>query len=167
MTLRIAVPDDAERIAEIHVTSWRRAYRGLLSDEHLVQLDPDVVTGEWRAGIEHPHPEGSSTWTFEMDGKVVGYVRAGPSRDEDASEGTGEIYGFYLDPAAWGRRQGRAMMRAVEDELSGRGYHELTLWVVARNERARRFYERAGWSHEPGPTNLCFGAPEVRYRKTL
>lgn len=37
---RLAVPDDAEAVAMLHATSWRRHYRGAYSDAF---LDGDVV----------------------------------------------------------------------------------------------------------------------------
>lgn len=38
--LRMAGPDDAERVALLHADSWRRHYRGAYSDSF---LDGDVV----------------------------------------------------------------------------------------------------------------------------
>jgi hypothetical protein len=34
-------------------------------------------------------------------GVVRGFLKAGPSRGEDAPAGTGEVYAVYVDPTAW------------------------------------------------------------------
>lgn len=40
MLLRRAVPGDEAAVAEVHVGSWRVAYRGLLPDAYVTRLDP-------------------------------------------------------------------------------------------------------------------------------
>jgi RimJ/RimL family protein N-acetyltransferase len=49
------------------------------------------------------------------------------------------------------------------------GYQAITLWVLRDNQRARRFYERAGFLPD-GATNVLNGLGgiiEVRYRRVL
>ncbi len=46
----------------------------------------------------------------------------------------------------------------------------MTLWVLETNERARRFYEVAGWKHDGTVTSErvdCEMRPTVRYRVEL
>ncbi|MGH9187776.1 MAG: GNAT family N-acetyltransferase [Acidimicrobiales bacterium] len=49
-------------------------------------------------------------------------------------------------PEAWGRGLGRALLAAATDRLRREGFDRVVLWVEINNARARRFYERAGWS---------------------
>ncbi len=49
-TIRRAVPDDARSIAEVHVETWRAAYRGMVSDSVLDALDVErvrIVGHDW------------------------------------------------------------------------------------------------------------------------
>ena len=49
------------------------------------------------------------------------------------------------------------------------GYSSITLWVLRDNERARRFYERAGFAPD-GATNVLTslaGVLELRYHQAL
>ena len=39
ITVRSARPGDAEAIAQLHVASWRVAYRGIVDDAYLDALD--------------------------------------------------------------------------------------------------------------------------------
>lgn len=47
-----------------------------------------------------------------------------------------------------GRGVGRALMAAAEKWAASRGLSPITLETGARNHRARRFYERAGFEEE-------------------
>jgi GNAT superfamily N-acetyltransferase len=77
---------------------------------------------------------------------------------------------IYLLPQAWGTGVGRELMAAVVDGLTGLGYEDATLWVLDSNDRARRFYARAGWT-EDGTTqvddSLGVTLNEIRYRRVL
>jgi len=53
---------------------------------------------------------------------------------------------FYVVPEARGKGLGRALIAAVEDWSRGRGHKLLTIGVVAKNARAIRAYEGAGYA---------------------
>ena len=49
------------------------------------------------------------------------------------------------------------------------GYHDISLWVLEANERARRFYERAEFqaTGESVVLGRLGGITEVRYRRLI
>lgn len=145
------------------VETWRAAYVGVMPQETLDALDVDQRTEVWSRWIG---ADWSAQFLAERDGKAVGFVSAGPAREE---EGTGEIYAIYVRPQAWGTGSGRALMDAAVSWLSER-WNEAVLWVAEENPRARRFYERYGWMSET--TRMEEVAPgatisEVLYRLVL
>jgi len=163
MLVRVARPADASAVETIRVHGWQAAYRGLLPVRELdsMTIDPSA----WALRLERP-PPGWTTFVAEREGVIVGFASLGPSRDE---EGVGELYAIYVAPAEWSTGAGRALIRRAEDRLSLK-YDVATLWVLAGNDRARRFYERAGWVQDGAvKTERRWGAPsvEVRYRKRL
>jgi ribosomal protein S18 acetylase RimI-like enzyme len=93
------------------------------------------------------------------------------SRDSDAdSQRVGEIASIYVDPAFWGTGVGRALSQEAIQRLVASGFAEISLWVLATNERARRFYEKAGFTLDGTvKEKTMLGAPVkiVRYRKNL
>ena len=94
----------------------------------------------------------------------------GPSEDADAGERTGELYAIYLDPDRIGTGPGRRLSEHAVEDLRSRGFDTATLWVLETNERARRFYEAAGWTHDGTITSErvdCEMRPTVRYRVAL
>ena len=85
MLVRTANTADAQRIAEIHVETWRTAYRGQISDAVL-----DALCIERRAAFWHERliQARGSVFVAENSG-VIGFCDLIPSRDEDATLAVG------------------------------------------------------------------------------
>jgi len=166
MRIRRAEPSDALIIGQIRIRGWRWAYRGLLPAALLLRMSDDGREPQRRDRLRHPPPR-TGAWVVEEDGCVVGFALTGPTRDTDADGVvTGEVYALYLEPDATGQGLGRALFTHAVEDLACMGYRRASLWVLASNERARRFYEAAGW-HADGAEQVeeMEGAPlrEVRY----
>jgi ribosomal protein S18 acetylase RimI-like enzyme len=171
VTIRRSTPDDADDIADVHARSWQVAYRGLLPDEvieHMVAGRParaDRIR-ELLADTDGPR----RGWVAIDGNSVVGMAVTAPSRDPDAAPLTGELAAIYLAPQPMGRGIGRGLLVRAVNDLRERGCTDATLWVLRENQRARRFYEAAGWrtdgatkdEERPGGT-----LHEVRYRRSL
>jgi GNAT superfamily N-acetyltransferase len=169
MRIREAGLADARSIADIHVRAWRDAYRGRLPDAYLdaLSVEDRLAQHEWT--LRNPR-ETWRTWVVVEDGSVGGFAVTGPAEDADADERTGEVYAIYLEPARVGSGLGRALFAHAVDDLRERGYRTATLWVLESNERARRFYEVAGWKTDGTTASERFDealVPTVRYRVEL
>ncbi|XVV06092.1 N-acetyltransferase family protein [Actinosynnema sp. CA-248983] len=167
--IRPATTADAAEIARIHVEAWRAAYAGHMPEEFLAGLSVADRRPRWERQLA---TDASGVFVVEHEGAVAGFAVVGPSGDDDADPGTGELHAINLDPAHWHHGLGRPLLDHVVATLQERGYHDATLWVLASNDRARRFYARAGWSPDgttrvetiPGGTAELH---EVRYRRPL
>jgi L-amino acid N-acyltransferase YncA len=165
--IRRASPNDARSVAEVHVRSWRHAYRGMLPDAVLDRQSVEDREAMWRDALT-----GSSFGVVvaQDDRGVVGFASFGPSRDDDAGDGVGEVPAIYVEPAAVGTGVGRELLSAAASALREHGYRRATLWVLEVNERARRFYERAGWRWDGTVSRhdfSCANEPVVRYAIAL
>ncbi len=164
VVVRDARPDDADAMGVIHVRAWQAAYRGAMPDEYLDGLDAARRAEMWREGMAR-RPE-RPPLVATVDGVVVGQAACGPTDDP---EGAGELYSVNVDPDQWGTGAGQALIEAVERRLS-RDHEIAVLWVIPANARARRFYERNGWTVDGAERSadvLGVTVPEVRYRKQL
>jgi GNAT superfamily N-acetyltransferase len=167
--VRPARPEDAAALAEVHVRTWQAAYEHVFGRERLATLDLEERRARWEARLAAAEPQ---FWPFVAEdetGRVVGFATTGASRDV-VGEGEGELYAIYALPEAWGTGAGRALLAAVLGALRDAGFLTASLWVLEDNPRARRFYEREGWSLDGGRRKEDFlGVPitEVRYRITL
>ena len=163
MDVREATVDDARAIETVRVHGWRVAYRHVFPAAALDALPVDET--RWRHRLAEP-PPGWAIVVAEDEGAVVGFAATGPSRDGEA---IGELYAIYVDPSRWSAGAGRALLARAERELA-REHAEATLWVLEANDRARRFYELAGWLPDGAvktEERLGVRATEVRYRKRL
>jgi len=73
-------------------------------------------------------------------------------------------------PEWFGRGVGRGLFARATERLRNLGYVRATLWVLATNERSRRFYERAGWTFDATESThqeQCLNMPIVRYDAEL
>lgn len=166
--IRKALPTDAKAIAQVHISSWQEAYRDLMPTEYLNSLEATLAQREslWIRSIESGE---SIVWVAEQNTQVVGWISVGASRDEDAAGGNaGEVMAIYVLARSWQTGVGLALWKAGLEYLMEQGYQRLTLWVLTGNERAIRFYRRAGCVEETGTErNLQRGGvtlEEVRYQ---
>jgi RimJ/RimL family protein N-acetyltransferase len=158
--IRAATVADAEGIARVHVASWQAAYAGLLSDEFLDALHWTDRVDAWRERLTDD-PSVVGTWLLLADGTVVGFASAGPARDVDRqSAACWELYGVYLDASVWSRGWGKLLashvLSAMPDDV-----RDVSLWVLAGNARARRFYERLGFVLDGTTKTDVIGGREV------
>jgi ribosomal protein S18 acetylase RimI-like enzyme len=168
VTVRGATADDARSIAEVHVASWRWAYRGQVPDEILGSLSVDEREAMWRRSLEEAKER--TAVAIDESGSLVGFVGTGPAGDDDADERTGEVYAIYVLEDAAGSGIGTALLRRGEDDLRSDGYRRVTLWVLTSNVRAHRFYERNGWVFDGRRSTYRVGdvdLPILRYARDL
>jgi GNAT superfamily N-acetyltransferase len=154
---------DAAAIAEVHVRTWQAAYEHVFGAERLATVTVERRLPMWKEILSGD----TIGFVAEEDGRIVGLATVGPSREDDAE---GELYAIYVEPQAWGTAAGHALMRAAVGGLCGRGYRDAILWVLEDNPRARRFYEREGWSLDGNRRegeHLGVATIEVRYRIVL
>ncbi len=161
MEVRPARPEDAAAIAAVHVRTWQAAYDHVFGAERLAVLDEQLPrrVERWEQLLR----DEGGVWVAEEEGRIVGFVGWGVSRDE---AGEGELYSIYVLPEAWGSGAGPALMAVAREELLA-AYPVSILWVLDDNPRARRFYEREGWVADGGrktDTFLGVEVTEVRYR---
>ena len=169
MSIRPAQPRDAAEIARIHVRTWQAAYRGQLPEHYLKSLDAEIQqrTARWMMFIASAQSLHRVQLVAQELDKVVGFVTFGPSVDEPEDPAIGQVYAIYVDPSSWDRGHGRDLFAAAVRGLTDAGFVAATLWVLDTNERARRFYEAAGWAADGATKTERRGdveLHEVRYR---
>ncbi|MBO2446671.1 GNAT family N-acetyltransferase [Actinomadura barringtoniae] len=169
MTLiRTAGVADTEAIEQVRSRSWRAAYAGLIP-----QVLIDAATGpealERRRASFTEHPEVHTLLASTDAGDPIGMAAYGPERDLPTSPKGVELYSLYVVPEHWSAKVGRALMDRVITDTRAAGNDLLVLWVLDTNERARRFYERAGFAPGEPATRTVYGRTidEVRYARGL
>lgn len=166
-TIRRANIEDAASIARIHVLGWQAAYRDIVPQAHLDAMTADKREVYWRQAIAEGKPR---VRVATLGQEVVGWISFGRCRDLDRCDG-GEVWAIYAHPSHVATGVGRALWLEAKGDLAASGYSDVSLWVLARNSRARQFYERAGFTVDPASAKpvVIGGATleEVRYVRPL
>ena len=126
--------------------------------------------GMWTAWFLGPEPRAAVLVACEVDGRVVGFANAGPSRDEGSAGNTGELRAIYVLKEVQGTGVGTRLLDAAEERLRTARFDRATLWVLETNDLGRRFYEKAGWRWDGTVSEHqfeCANRPIVRYVREL
>ncbi|MEU4365140.1 GNAT family N-acetyltransferase [Promicromonospora sp. NPDC023987] len=134
--LRQAVPEDAPGIADVWYAAWGDGHRGLVPPELEAFRTRESFGPRAAARVSGTTVADAAV----ADGGVVGFVTVHGD----------EIEQVFVSAAHRGSGIAADLLSEGEDRVAAAGHAEAWLAVVAGNGRARRFYERQGWS-DTGP----------------
>lgn len=77
-------------------------------------------------------------------------------------DGFGEIVAIYFLPEYMGKGYGKELLRVAIRQLKKLGFQEIFLWVLEDNLRARRFYEKEGFSFSGNYQEDMIGGKKLR-----
>ena len=143
-TFRDAVPEDWAAIADLHIASWRSAYRGILPETYLDDTIFEERRAFWRSALAGQRGDDLvivATRGLELNGVMA--VRLGADRGYDAT-----IENLHVRPDLRGGGLGRRLIAAAAERLMAAAVSTICLWVFDRNESAIRFYEGLGGKRE-------------------
>ncbi len=142
VVIRLATAADAAEIANVHVSSWREAYQGLLPAEFLEGL-PLAFRRRMRMWSALLGDGDRPVFVAEAtDHGVVGVVAASSPRDRELA-GSGELTSIYLLRSYHRRGIGRALLERSFAKLRADGYRSAYCWVIEHNPSVA-FYRRTG-----------------------
>lgn len=142
VTIRLAQPDDALDMAEVHMRSWEVAYKDIIPQEYIRQKNATRVALYQRA-ITH---ENADSYVIQYDGKTVGIMNIAPSKDDDIGEDTYELHYIYLHPDYFRKGIGTKAMEFAFAYARGLGKTYMIVWVFAENANAIKFYQKFGFA---------------------
>jgi len=164
--IREAIQEDVEQLTNVHVLSWQSAYRGLIPNNALDNIDYQARSEMWSKAIcESP----SETVVAVVDKKVVGFANFGSYRDESDVLKAGEIRAIYLLPELWNKGIGSQLLEYATEILKNE-CETVLLWVLDSNQQAIRFYEHHGFVQDGiNKEETIWGAivHEIRMSKTI
>jgi len=138
INIRTATPRDVERIAFVHVGSWKTTYRNIVSNDFLDSLNTQTKSKFWERVLIN---KSDNVFVAESDGVLVGFATGGRSRDKNDFDS--ELYAIYVLQQHQHKNIGRLLLAATAEYLQTCGHNSLYAWVLADNS-SRAFYEQLG-----------------------
>jgi GNAT superfamily N-acetyltransferase len=163
--LRTGEDFDLAAVGALHHGSRRAAYAGIVSPEALDRVPAGALAAWWTERLRWERETHRLT-VAEVDGELAGFTYLGPSE----TPGCAELYAIHVRPSLVGTGVGRLLMANALPQLADLGAERAVLWVLAANERARRFYDRGGWVPDGGTrVEAINGEPvsQMRYTRPL
>ncbi len=159
--VRPARPTDASQLGELHQSTWRESYAGVLPDSAVTSRARAARTAFWRHTLDRirqgpPGDEGIVVAQAGRDATVAdpawrmyGFAWCGPPGRGTAGQPQpapwdGEIYMLYVRAEAQRHGFGQALLVACARGLVSRGLFTAGLWTLSVNTKARSFYEAHG-----------------------
>lgn len=130
--------DDRFAVSRIYEESWKTAYKNIVPQNFLDSIEP----GRWAAHLDNGQIH---HLLLIEDGAFIGTASYCESR-LPAFAGFGEIVSIYLLPEYMGRGLGKKLFETVVERLQKMGFNHIFLWVLEKNYRARKFYEKMGFT---------------------
>lgn len=159
IVVRQARKSDVTSISQILSQSWKAAFNDFFSPDELSQIASEerffsilenvIVSnmGELRVATLDDTPVGEIFWY------------SNPARNAT------EIISLFTLPQIWGKGVGKQLLLQAEAESQ---HNLMELWTFQKNARARRFYEKMGYTLSANMRASDFvGLSEVQYVKEL
>lgn len=120
------------------------------------------------------------TWALlgTVQGRPIGHVAFFPARERQPDDhrhwserpktpGLAHLWQLFVLPDWWGRGVAPVLHDAAVAEMRARGFAQARLYTPSAHGRARRFYERRGWSADDEVWNPELQLVLTEYRLML
>lgn len=136
--VRRASTDDLELAAVAYVAGWQQGFKDMFSAT--VFSGDDFVVDRCAEVREALLDEDTTISVVELDGRVVGFTGI------NTADPIPCLDDVWVHPNAWGSGAATALISAAEDEFRNVGVNRLTSWVPEDSPRARRLFDKSGWT---------------------
>lgn len=145
VSVRQMTGDDVAVAARLQLATALTAYAEIFPPEAPKPSVSDMEV-RWRRVLSR-----GTGWIAEQGRAPVGVAGL-------VAEGGGaRMESVYVDASRWGHGVGSLLVDTVEFSAVDRSWLPLRLWVLEKNHRTRRWYEKRGWDHEPGQRRTVWG----------
>lgn len=129
--MRRATAEDAEAIAAIWLAGWRESHAGHVPEALVAARTPASFRSRAAQRID-------DAIVAVADATLAGFAMVAGD----------EVEQVYVDGAQRGTGVAALLLDEAQRLVAAAGHHTAWLAVIASNARARRFYERHGWTDD-------------------
>ena len=140
--VRRATFEDSAEIANVHINSWREAYKGFVSEDFLNDR-PLYFKNRYELWKKVTLNQSQVTLVAECEEKgVVGFINGTNGRDEGLKDHA-EVWSFYLLEKYHGKKIGFELLKTFFSLHVDLGFSKGYVWVFSDNPSIS-FYEKSG-----------------------
>lgn len=136
--VREAKLEDADRIADIHVKSWKSTYFDLINEQDMSNITYENRKVLWETILGMPKESQPAIVVVDEKDKIIGFISGGKERTKRFGY-DGEIYAIYLLEEYQRLGLGSMLLEAFAKAMKEAGYESLLVWVLTQNP-SNRFY---------------------------
>ena len=129
--------EDSKEIAALIKETWNMAYKGLIDDDYLKNLDVQKITERWEKRIE----DNKDILIYEENNNILGVVEYGES---ETNKEHGEVLVLYVKPEQERKGIGTKLFNTAKQELLKNRYKSLDVWCLNKNTIGENFYAKNG-----------------------
>lgn len=135
LIIRLAKPEEARKINEINIETWKVSYRGYVPDEI---LDTRAIT-EDGIKIRLDNISKNNVFIAEFNSEIVGYASINRNTEIEA-----EIATFYILPQYQRLGIGGNLLKEILKNLKEFNYKKVIVWTMKDFEQSNNFYKKYG-----------------------
>lgn len=137
MSILKAKTDDSNQIARLIKLGWNSAYKGLISDDFLNNMNEEKMAEGWKDNIE----KNQNIYVYKVENEILGIIKFGKAEDSSLAD-TGEVYVLYVSPEEKRKGIGTQLLLLAKDELIKQGYKKMIVWCLKGNVQGSNFYRK-------------------------
>jgi GNAT superfamily N-acetyltransferase len=156
LTIRKALPEDAEKLTDCLITCWSSAYKGIIPDDYLNNMvaEREHRVERWRNNISNPGD--CEHYCVIFNDRTIGWLTI--------HKVDGEVWAIYLLEEFCGQGYGKRVFDFAINRLKELKHKQIYLWVFEDNMRARRFYEKCAFNLNGEKREMTYGKPLVQLK---
>lgn len=130
---------DSLEIAKLIKGGWNSAYKGLISDEYLKNMNVEKLSVNWKNKIR----VNENVYVYKDNNEILGVIIFGESKDFNA-EVIGEVFVLYVKVEEKRKGIGTKLLKFAQNQLLEQGYEKMVIWCLKGNEQGSEFYKKHG-----------------------
>jgi len=131
--------EDLEAVSTIQVRSWQTAYRGVIDDKYLDNMDIESKIEKRKKDFNQ-----YGFIVAELNSEVVGFCRFDYYNTPKEDDVDCELNALYVKPEMKRNGIGKKLMQYVINEFKSLKKRRMILWCLKENLSGRAFYEAMG-----------------------
>lgn len=131
---------DSNEIARLIKSGWNSAYRGIISDEYLTNMNVEKISKSWTEGIEKNK---NNIFVYKENNQILGIIRFGKAENLNLKN-VGEVFVLYVKVQEKRKGIGTKLLEFAKNKFIEDGYDKMIIWCLKGNKQGANFYKKHG-----------------------